>query len=152
KHRVEDALQATRAALEEGIVPGGGVALLQATSAVKIQDGEGDPDERTGARIVLRALEEPLRQLAENAGLEGSVVVNDVRKAKKGQGLNAATNEIVDLVAEGIIDPAMVTRSALQNAASIAKNILTTEAIVAEMPEKEGAGAGGGMPDMSGMM
>jgi chaperonin GroEL len=158
KHRVEDALQATRAALEEGIVPGGGVALLQASSAVSV-DGvsgngaAGDDDERTGARIVLRALEEPLRQLAENAGLEGSVVVNDVRKAKKGQGLNAATNEIVDLVAAGIIDPAMVTRSALQNAASIAKNILTTEAIVAEVPEKEGAGGGGGgMPDMSGMM
>ena len=152
KHRVEDALQATRAALEEGIVPGGGVALLQASSAVKVDDIEDD-DEKTGARIVLRALEEPLRQLAENAGLEGSVVVNDVRKAKKGQGLNAATNEIVDLVAAGVIDPAMVTRSALQNAASIAKNILTTEAIVAEVPEKEGAGgAGGGMPDMSGMM
>jgi chaperonin GroEL len=151
KHRVEDALQATRAALEEGIVPGGGVALLQASAAVSLSD-DGDPDERTGARIVLRALEEPLRQLAENAGLEGSVVVNDVRKAKKGFGLNAATNEIVDLVAEGVIDPAMVTRSALQNAASIAKNILTTEAIVAEVPEKEGAGAGGGMPDMSGMM
>jgi len=157
KHRVEDALQATRAALEEGIVPGGGVALLQASSAVTVSENgssvDGSDDERTGARIVLRALEEPLRQLAENAGLEGSVVVNDVRKAKKGQGLNAATNEIVDLVAEGIIDPAMVTRSALQNAASIAKNILTTEAIVAEVPEKEGAGGGGGgMPDMSGMM
>src|SRR6202047_808690 len=151
KHRVEDALQATRAALEEGIVPGGGVALLQAGQAVSL-DGPGDDDEKTGARIVLRALEEPLRQLAENAGLEGSVVVNDVRKAKKGYGLNAATNEIVDLVAAGVIDPAMVTRSALQNAASIAKNILTTEAIVAELPEKEGAGAGGGMPDISGMM
>jgi chaperonin GroEL len=152
KHRVEDALQATRAALEEGIVPGGGVALLQASSAVSV-DEAADEDERTGARIVLRALEEPLRQLAENAGLEGSVVVNDVRKAKKGNGLNAATNEIVDLVAAGIIDPAMVTRSALQNAASIAKNILTTEAIVAEVPEQDGAGGGGGgMPDMSGMM
>jgi chaperonin GroEL len=152
KHRVEDALQATRAALEEGIVPGGGVALLQASSAVSL-DGVDEDDEKTGARIVLRALEEPLRQIAENAGLEGSVVVNDVRKAKKGQGLNAATNEIVDLVAAGVIDPAMVTRSALQNAASIAKNILTTEAIVAEVPEKEGAGGGGGgMPDMSGMM
>jgi chaperonin GroEL len=152
KHRVEDALQATRAALEEGIVPGGGVALLQAFSAVTT-DGDGDDDEKTGARIVLRALEEPLRQLAENAGLEGSVVVNDVRKAKKGQGLNAATNEIVDLVAAGVIDPAMVTRSALQNAASIAKNILTTEAIVAEVPDKDGGGMpGGGMPDMSGMM
>jgi chaperonin GroEL len=157
KHRVEDALQATRAALEEGIVPGGGVALLEATSAVTVDTNgasvDGSDDERTGARIVLRALEEPLRQLAENAGLEGSVVVNDVRKAKKGQGLNASTNEIVDLVAAGVIDPAMVTRSALQNAASIAKNILTTEAIVAELPEKEGAAAGGGgMPDMSGMM
>ncbi len=152
KHRVEDALQATRAALEEGIVPGGGVALLQASAAIAV-DGIEEDDEKTGARIVLRALEEPLRQIAENAGLEGSVVVNDVRKAKKGQGLNAATNEIVDLVAAGVIDPAMVTRSALQNAASIAKNILTTEAIVAEVPEKEGGGMpGGGMPDMSGMM
>jgi chaperonin GroEL len=156
KHRVEDALQATRAALEEGIVPGGGVALLQASAAVSVSDNgasaDGSDDERTGARIVLRALEEPLRQLAENAGLEGSVVVNDVRKAKTGEGLNAATNEIVDLVAAGIIDPAMVTRSALQNAASIAKNILTTEAIVAEVPEKEPAMPGGGMPDMGGMM
>ena len=152
KHRVEDALQATRAAVEEGIVPGGGVALLQASGSIDIDEIDGE-DERTGARIVLRALEEPLRQLAENAGLEGSVVVNEVRKAKKGHGLNASTNEIVDLVAAGIIDPAMVTRSALQNAASIAKNILTTEAIVAEVPEKEGAGGpGGGMPDMSGMM
>src|SRR3982751_6283034 len=150
KHRVEDALQATRAALEEGIVPGGGVALLRAATAVNAAAYEDD--ERTGARIVLRALEEPLRQIAENAGLEGSVVVNDVRKAKKGQGLNAATGEIEDLVAAGVIDPAMVTRSALQNAASIAKNILTTEAIVAEMPEKDGGGGGGGMPDMSGMM
>src|ERR1700720_4285252 len=157
KHRVEDALQATRAALEEGIVPGGGVALLQASSAVSVDangaSADGSDDERTGARIVLRALEEPLRQLAENAGLEGSVVVNDVRKAKKGFGLNAASNEIVDLVAAGVIDPAMVTRSALQNAASIAKNILTTEAIVAEVPDKDsGSGGGGGMPDMSGMM
>ena len=138
KHRVEDALQATRAALEEGIVPGGGVALLQAAEAIKL-DGFTIDDERTGARIVLRSLEEPLRQIAENAGHEGSVVVNDVRKAKKGFGLNAATGEIVDLVADGVIDPAMVTRSALQNAASIAKNILTTEAIVAEIPDKEAA-------------
>ena len=151
KHRVEDALQATRAALEEGIVPGGGVALLQAVEAIKL-DGYTDDDERTGARIVLRSLEEPLRQIAENAGHEGSVVVNDVRKAKKGFGLNAATGEIVDLVAAGVIDPAMVTRSALQNAASIAKNILTTEAIVAEIPDKDGGGGGGGMPDMGGMM
>src|SRR3984957_6845472 len=152
KHRVEDALQATRAALEEGIVPGGGVALLAAQKALNVDLIE-DPDERTGALIVVRALEEPLRQIAENAGLEGSVVVNDVRKAKKGQGLNAATNEIVDLVAAGVIDPAMVTRSALQNAASIAKNILTTEAIVSEVPEKESAGGGGGgVHDMSGVM
>ena len=99
---------------------------------------------------MLRALEEPLRQIAQNAGLEGSVVVSDVRPAKKGHGLNAATGEIVDLVKEGIIDPAMVTRSALQNAASIAKNILTTEAIVAEIADTNGGG--GGMPDMSGMM
>jgi len=149
KHRVEDALQATRAALEEGIVPGGGVALLQAADAIKLDEIEGD-DEKTGAKIILRSLEEPLRQISHNAGLEGSVVVNDVRKAKKGFGLNAATGEIVDLVAAGVIDPAMVTRSALQNAASIAKNILTTEAIVAEVPEKDGGG-GGGMPDMGGM-
>jgi chaperonin GroEL len=152
KHRVEDALQATRAALEEGIVPGGGVALLEATDAVNL-DAIGDDDQKTGARIVLRALEEPLRQIAENAGFEGSVVVNDVRKSPQGEGLNAATGEMVDLVQAGVIDPAMVTRSALQNAASIAKNILTTEAIVAEAPEKDGAGGGGGgMPDMSGMM
>jgi chaperonin GroEL len=151
KHRVEDALQATRAALEEGIVPGGGVALLATQDAIKVEASE-DPDDATGAKIVRRALEEPLRQLAENAGLEGSVVVNDVRGAKKGHGLNAENGELVDLVQAGIIDPAMVTRSALQNAASIAKNILTTEAIVAEMPEKEPAAAGGGMPDMGGMM
>jgi chaperonin GroEL len=151
KHRVEDALQATRAALEEGIVPGGGVALLEAQQSINL-DAIGDDDEKTGARIVVRALEEPLRQIAENAGFEGSVVVNDVRNSAAGQGLNAATGEIVDLVGAGVIDPAMVTRSALQNAASIAKNILTTEAIVAEAPEKDGGGAGGGMPDMGGMM
>ena len=154
KHRVEDALQATRAALEEGIVPGGGVALLVAQKALNV-DAIELPDEQTGARIVYRALEEPLRQISENAGLEGSVVVNDVRKAKKGHGLDAATGEIVDLIEAGIIDPAMVTRSALQNAASIAKNILTTEAIVAEVPDKDAGGGmpgGGGMPDMSGMM
>jgi len=150
KHRVEDALQATRAALEEGIVPGGGVALLVAQKALNLDVGE--EDEQTGAKIVHRALEEPLRQIADNAGLEGSVVVNEVRKAKKDHGLNAANGEIVNLITEGIIDPAMVTRSALQNAASIAKNILTTEAIIAEVPDKDSGGAGGGMPDMSGMM
>src|SRR5881296_447949 len=149
KHRVEDALQATRAALEEGIVPGGGVALVNAVEAIKL-DSINDADERTGAAIIVRALEEPIRQLAQNAGLEGSVVVSQVREAAKGHGLNVETGEIEDLFAAGIIDPTMVTRSALQNAASIAKNILTTEAIVAEPPEKAGAGAGG-MPDMGGM-
>ena len=153
KHRVEDALQATRAALEEGIVPGGGTALLTAAEAINGDVG-GDQDERTGALIIKRALEEPVRQLAENSGLEGSVIVNDVRRnGTDGQGLNAESGELVDLIPAGIIDPAMVTRSALQNAASIAKNILTTECIVAEVPEKDGNGAGGGgMPDMGGMM
>jgi chaperonin GroEL len=148
KHRVEDALQATRAALEEGIGPGGGVALVNAVEAIKA-DGLAD-DERTGAHIVTRSLEEPLRQLANNAGLEGSVVVDKVRQLTTGHGLNVETGEYEDLVKAGIIDPTMVTRSALQNAASIAKNILTTEAVVAEMPEKQPAAAGmpGGMPDM----
>ena len=148
KHRVEDALQATRAALEEGIVPGGGVALL--TAATKLKIDESHHDEATGQKIIKRALEEPIRQLAINAGLEGSVVVSDIRAAKAGFGLNVDTGEMVDLVKAGIIDPAMVTRSALQNAASIAKNILTTECIVVEAPEKPVAG-GGGMPDMGGM-
>jgi chaperonin GroEL len=152
KHRVEDALQATRAALEEGIVAGGGTALLVAQKALNIE-AVGDADEQTGAKIIYRALEEPLRQISANAGLEGSVIVNEVRKAKKDHGLDAASGEIVNLITAGIIDPAMVTRSALQNAASIAKNILTTEAIVAEVPDKDGGnGGGGGMPDMSGMM
>jgi chaperonin GroEL len=150
KHRVEDALQATRAALEEGIVPGGGVALLNAVDAVDL-DSYDEDDERTGATIIKRSLEEPVRQIAENSGLEGSVVVNKVQGLKPGEGLNAETGEYGDLVKDGVIDPTMVTRSALQNAASIAKNILTTEAIVAEPPEKDGGG-GGGMPDMSGMM
>jgi chaperonin GroEL len=149
KHRVEDALQATRAALEEGIVPGGGVALLNAVDAVAKNVESLEGDELTGAKIILRALEEPLRQLAENAGLEGSVVVDKVRNAPKGQGLNVDSGELEDLVKAGIIDPTMVTRSALQNAASIAKNIVTTEAVVAEVPEKEKAPApmGGGMGD-----
>ncbi len=153
KHRVEDALQAARAALEEGVVPGGGVALLNAADSVKEKVlGDLEGDERTGAQIIIKSLEEPLRQLATNAGLEGSVVVQQVRSAKPGQGLNVDTGEVTDLVKAGITDPTMVTRSALQNAASIAKNILTTEAIVAEAPEKAGAGMGGGMPDMGGMM
>ncbi len=149
KHRVEDALQATRAALEEGIVPGGGVVLLNSLPALAELRLEGD--EATGAAIVRRALEEPLRQLAENAGLEGSVVVGEVKAKKPGIGLDVDTGEYVDLVKAGIIDPAMVTRSALQNAASIAKNIITTEAVVADKPE-EPAPAGGGMsPNMGGM-
>ena len=148
KHRVEDALQAARAALEEGIVPGGGVALLNAQDAVKLDKIE-DSDERTGAAIIYRALEEPLRQISENGGLEGSVVVNKVREMKPGEGLNAATGEYGDMIKAGVLDPTVVTRSALQNAASIGKNILTTEAIVAEPPEEGGAMPA--MPDMGGM-
>src|SRR5437660_718255 len=153
KHRVEDALQATRAALEEGIVPGGGVAPLKAAGAIKLDSVESD--ERTGASIIVRALEEPVRQLANNAGLEGSVVIDTIRRRTKGHGLNVETGEMEDLVKAGIIDPTMVTRSALQNAASIAKNILMTEAIVAEPTERVGAGMAGamsGMGDMGGMM
>jgi chaperonin GroEL len=150
KHRVEDALQATRAALEEGIVPGGGVALLNAVGAI---DSDGlEADEATGAEIIRRSLEEPIRQIAANSGLEGSVVVNKIQGLKPGEGLDADTGEYGDLIKAGVIDPTMVTRSALQNAASIAKNILTTEAIVAEPPEKDGGGMPGGMPDMGGMM
>jgi chaperonin GroEL len=151
KHRVEDALQAARAALEEGIVPGGGVALLNAIPSIKLD--ALDADEQTGARIIVRALEEPLRQLADNAGLEGSVVIDKVRHAKPGFGLNVDTGEVEDLLKAGITDPTMVVRSALQNAASIGKNILTTEAIVAEAPEKHGAGSGmpGGMGGMDMM-
>ena len=154
KHRVEDALSATRAALEEGIIPGGGVALVLAIAAVQAIEASGD--EQTGVNIVARALEEPLRQLANNAGLEGSVVINEVKVRGKGIGLNVATGEYEDMIGAGIIDPAMVTRSALQNAASIAKNILTTEVIVADKPEEAGAGmggmGGGGMGGMGGMM
>jgi len=150
KHRVEDALQATRAALEEGIVPGGGVVLINSIKSLDTLKLSGD--EATGASIVRRALEEPLRQLAENAGLEGSVVVGEVKGKKAGIGLNVDTGEYVDLVKAGIIDPAMVTRSALQNAASIAKNIITTEAVVADKPEEGGAGGGMAMsPNMGGM-
>jgi len=148
KHRVEDALQAARAALEEGVVPGGGVALLRAVDSINLDSFEGD--ERTGAKIVVRSLEDPIRQLADNAGMEGSIVVDKIRTG--GLGLNVETGEYEDLMKSGITDPTMVVRSALQNAASIAKNILTTEAIVAEPPEQTPAGAGAGMPDMGGMM
>ncbi|CAN5655760.1 MAG: chaperonin GroEL [Actinomycetota bacterium] len=141
KHRVEDALSATRAALEEGIVPGGGVALLHAQAAVgKLVEEMDDGDERTGARIVHRALEEPLRQISRNAGADPSIVVGEVRSQRgKAKGFNALTGEYEDLVKAGVIDPAMVTRSALQNAASIGSLIVTTEVIIAE-PPPEGAG------------
>jgi chaperonin GroEL len=144
KHRIEDAVQSTKAAVEEGIVPGGGVALLNAQAALDKLDLEGD--ELTGAQIVRRALEEPIKQIAFNAGLEGGVVVEKVRALKEGEGLNAATGEYGDMIKYGVVDPAKVTRSALQNAASIGALFLTTEAIVAEKPEKEKAPAGGGMP------
>ena len=149
KHRYEDALSATRAAVEEGIVAGGGVTLLGAQKALDKVKAEGD--EATGIAIVRRALEAPLRTIAENGGMEGSVVVEKVREAKEGFGLNAATGEIVDLVKAGIVDPAKVTRSTVSNAASIAGLVLTTEALVVEKPEpKKAAPAmpGGGMGDM----
>ncbi|MFJ4097647.1 chaperonin GroEL [Kitasatospora sp. NPDC089913] len=144
KHRIEDAVRNAKAAVEEGIVAGGGVALLQAS--VAFDKLELDGDEATGANIVKVALEAPIKQIATNAGLEGGVVVEKVRNLPAGHGLNAATNEYVDLVAAGIIDPAKVTRSALQNAASIAALFLTTEAVIADKPEKAAAAAGGGMP------
>ncbi|MGF1430872.1 chaperonin GroEL [Kitasatospora sp. LaBMicrA B282] len=144
KHRIEDAVRNAKAAVEEGIVAGGGVALLQAGVAFDKLELEGD--EATGANIVKVALEAPIKQIATNAGLEGGVVVEKVRNLPAGHGLNAATNEYVDLIASGIIDPAKVTRSALQNAASIAALFLTTEAVIADKPEKAAAAAGGGMP------
>jgi chaperonin GroEL len=148
KHRVEDALSATRAALEEGIVPGGGVALLHAQDEVAGQLDSLDGDEKTGARIVHRALEEPIRQIAENAGADGSIVVDKVRSRGGAIGFNALTGEYEDLVASGIIDPAMVTRSALQNAASIGSLIVTTDVVVAEPEEEAPAMPGGGMGGM----
>jgi chaperonin GroEL len=144
KHRIEDAVQSTKAAVEEGIVPGGGVALLNAQTALDKVDLEGD--EATGANIVRRALEEPIKQIAVNAGLEGGVIVEKVRALDPGHGLNAATDEYGDMLAFGVIDPTKVTRSALQNAASIAALFLTTEALVAEKPEKAPAMPAGGMP------
>ena len=148
KHRVEDALSATRAALEEGIVTGGGVALLHAQESVSDLLGSLDGDERSGARIVYRALEEPIRQIAENAGADASIVVDRVRTQSDSIGFNALTGEYEDLVAAGIIDPAMVTRSALQNAASIASLIVITDVVVAEPEEKTPLMPGGGMGDM----
>ncbi len=149
KHRIEDALSATRAAIEEGIVPGGGVVLVNCIEAIDKAKVAGD--EKTGVEIVERALEEPLRQIANNAGLEGSVVVEKIKTLKKGQGLNAATFEYIDMVDAGIIDPAKVTRSALQNAASVAAMFLTTEVAIADKPEENKMppmGMGGGMGGM----
>jgi chaperonin GroEL len=153
KHRIEDAVQTTKAAVEEGVVPGGGVALLRAQEKVLSLAGSLDGDEATGAKMVARALEEPLKQIALNAGLEGGVIVEKVRSLKGANGLNAATGEYEDLVKAGVIDAAKVTRSALQNAASIAALFLTTEAVIADKPEPAAAGGGmpGGMPDMGGM-
>ena len=142
KHRIEDALSATRAAVEEGIVAGGGTALLQAEAGIDALDLTGD--EATGARIIRQSLSSPLYWIASNAGLEGSVVVERVRGMEAGQGLNALTGEYEDLIEAGVIDPAKVTRSALQNAASIAGLLLTTEALIADKPEPESDGGGGG--------
>ncbi|MCU0273737.1 MAG: chaperonin GroEL [Acidimicrobiales bacterium] len=155
KHRIEDALSATRAAIDEGVVAGGGTALLRSRPAVKAAVEALTGDEATGARIVHAALEAPARLIAENAGLEGGVMVGRVEAESGSIGLNAATGELVDLVDAGVIDPAKVTRAALQNAASIAALILTTECLVADKPEPAGAGAGanpmGGMGGMGGM-
>lgn len=149
KHRIEDALNATRAAVEEGIVPGGGVALLSTAKAINTLVGKLDGDEKTGAMIIRTAIEEPVKQIAINAGLEGSVIVEKVLNSKKGIGFDAAKNEYVDMKKAGIVDPTKVTRSALQNAASIASMFLTTEAAVADIKEPEPAmPVGGGMPGM----
>jgi chaperonin GroEL len=157
KHRIEDAVSSVRAAIEEGVVAGGGTALIRARVAVAkvVESLEGD--EATGARTVWEALVAPGRHIANNAGLEGSVVVREVEAAEGSIGMNAATGELTDLIKAGIIDPAKVTRAALQNAASIAAMVLTTECLVADAPEAEGAGGmGGGMPGgmggMGGMM
>ncbi len=150
KDRVDDALNATRAAVEEGIVSGGGTALLRAAKSIKVE-GEND-DEQAGIDIVRKALEAPVRQIAENAGLEGSVVVNTIVTSKgKTYGFNAQTEEYGDLVTMGVIDPAKVVRSSLQNAASVAGLLITTEAAIADAPKSDDAPAGGGMPDMGGM-
>lgn len=147
KLRIEDALNSTRAAVEEGIVSGGGTALVNVYN--KVASIEADGDVQTGVNIVLRSLEEPIRQIAYNAGLEGSVIVERLKNEEIGVGFNAATNEWVNMIEKGIVDPTKVTRSALQNAASVAAMLLTTEAVVADKPEE--GGSGGGMPDMGGM-
>ena len=151
KDRVDDALNATRAAVQEGIVVGGGVALVQAGKGLEGLKGE-NPDQEAGITIVRRALEAPLRQIAENAGVDGAVVAGKVRESSDtAYGFNAQTEEYGDLFSFGVIDPAKVVRTALEDAASIAGLLITTEAMVADKPQKEGAGAGGGMPDMGGM-
>ena len=149
KDRVDDALHATRAAVEEGILPGGGVALLRASKAIEKAAAELDGDEELGALIVRRAIESPLRQLCTNAGVEGSLVVSEVLKAKGSKGYNVATGEYVDLLQAGIVDPAMVTRTALQNAGSVAGLLLTTECMITDEPEESSAAPA--MPDMGGM-
>lgn len=150
KYRIEDALNATRAAVEEGFVPGGGTALVNVIGKVAALEEEGDV--QTGINIVKRALEEPVRQIAENAGLEGSVIVEKLKEQKPGVGFNAATNEWVDMVEAGIVDPTKVTRSALQNAASVSALLLTTEAVVADKPEPESNDQMPATPGMGGMM
>jgi chaperonin GroEL len=151
KARVEDALHSTRAAVEEGVVPGGGVALLRTLKAVSKVEGSNH-DQQIGIDILKRAIEEPLRQIVTNAGEEASVILNDVAKGKGNYGYNAANGEFGDMIEMGILDPTKVTRSALQNAASVASLLLTTEAMVAEIPQEDhGHGGGGGMPDMGGM-
>jgi len=148
KARVEDALHATRAAVEEGIVPGGGIALIRAQKVLETLKVEGD--EKVGAEIVRRAIEAPLRQLADNAGLEGALIVAEAKRRKGNEGLNIATGEWVDLVKAGVVDPTKVTRSALQNAASISGLLLTTEALITEIPEKKAPAGGGGGHDHGG--
>jgi chaperonin GroEL len=152
KHRIEDAVSSVRAAIEEGVVAGGGTALIRARTAVQAVVDELDGDEKTGAKTVFEALIAPARNIANNAGLEGSVVVREVEAAEGSVGMNAATGELQDLLAAGIIDPAKVTRAGLQNAASIAAMVLTTECLVADEPEEEPAMPGGGMGGMGGMM
>ena len=154
KHRIEDAVSSVRAAIEEGVVAGGGTALIRARPAVQAVVDSLEGDEKTGAKTVWEALTAPARNIANNAGLEGSVVVREVESAEGAMGMNAATGEMMDLIAAGIIDPAKVTRAGLQNAASIAAMVLTTECLVADEPEEEGAGGmpGGGMGGMGGMM
>ena len=151
KHRIEDAVAATKAAIEAGIVSGGGVALTDAIPSLDSVKVEGE--EEIGIRILRRALEEPIRRIAENAGKDGSVIIENIRKMPAGSGYNAATDEYGNMIEQGIIDPLKVTRAALQNAASVAALVLTTEALITDKPDPKSdmPGMGGGMPDMSGM-